>query len=90
MACVPLGLSLVPLITWLLRRAWGLGLADSLRLSAPAVRPSITSRYETVYRSTTAQEEAALHAATAQGTGMMDCGSWGSSMGEQAPFSEAG
>lgn len=48
----------------------------------PAVRTSITSRYETVYRSTTAQEEAALDVATARGTGTRDRSCWGSSVGE--------
>lgn len=60
----------------------GLESADALRFSAPAVRTSVTSRYEMRYRSTTGQEEAALAAATARGIGAGNC--WG------APFPEAG
>ncbi|XP_055653169.1 GPI transamidase component PIG-S isoform X1 [Falco peregrinus] len=39
---------------------------QEMEIPVNSVRSSITSRYETLYRSTTAQEEAALDAATAQ------------------------
>lgn len=68
----------------------GLGFVASLRLSPPAVRTTVTTRYETIYRSTTAQEEAALEAATARGTERRDRGGWRSSVGQQALLSEAG
>lgn len=63
----------------------GLGGQDyqghSAFLPALAVRTSVTSRYEMVYRSTTAPEAAALGAGTARGTGRRDCGGRGCSMG---------
>lgn len=75
----PLGLSLV-LLSPMKNQGTGVNGVTQVLTPSLSVRTSVTSRYEMLYRSATAQEEAALDAATARGTRMRGWGGRGNNL----------